>query len=84
MNRIFVAVFAVMSVSSAAFAQSAINPPPISHAEIERAAAASMSLYPADHYVRNANNCGPEMARAVWGPNGTLLGYACYSNPNGG
>ncbi len=84
MNRMCIAVFAVMSVSSAALAQSAVNPPQVSHGEIERAAAMSMSLYPADHYVRNANNCGPEMARAVWGPNGALLGYACYSNPNGG
>ncbi len=81
MRRMCIAGFAVLSVSSAALAQSAFNP--ISHREIERAAAASMSLYPADHYVRHANNCGPDMARAVWGPNGALLGYACYMNSNG-
>ena len=84
MKRMCIPAFALMSVSSAAFAESAGNPSPISHAEVDRAAAATMSLYPADHYVRNANNCGPEVARAVWGSNGALLGYACYSNPNGG
>ena len=84
MNRMCIAAFVLMSVSSEASAQNAVNPPPLSHGEIERAAAASMSLYPADQYVRNANDCAPETARAVWGPNGALLGYGCYSNPNGG
>ncbi len=78
-----IAIFAVMSVSSAALAQDATNPP-INYQAIQRATAGSMSLYPADRYVRSANDCAPEMARAVWGHNGTLLGYACYSDPNGG
>ncbi len=79
MSRMFIAVLALLSVSSAAFAQSA----PTLRQEIADAAARSMSLHPADNYVRNANRCGMELSRAVWGQNGTLLGYACYRNSNG-
>ncbi len=35
------------------------------------------------HIVRNANQCAPDQAKAVWGPDSSLLGYACYNNPNG-
>ena len=82
MKRTCVAIVTLLSLSSAALAQGASNAVPVSRQEIARAASASMSLYPASHYVRNANNCGMEMSRAVWSPNQVLLGYACYSNPN--
>lgn len=35
------------------------------------------------HIVRNANECAPDQADAVWGGHGNLLGYSCYNNPNG-
>ncbi len=39
------------------------------------------------HVVKNANDCAPFEARAVWGPGpptANPLGYRCYHNPNGG
>lgn len=36
--------------------------------------------------VRNANDCAPWQAEAVWGPGTPTLhpiGYRCYYNPNG-
>jgi hypothetical protein len=77
------AVVALLSLSSAAWAQSSVSPGSVSREDIARAASMSMSLYPASHYARNANNCAPEQSRAVWGRNQVLLGYACYTNPNG-
>ncbi len=35
------------------------------------------------HIVRNANECAPDQAEAVWGAHANLLGYSCYDNPNG-
>ncbi len=83
MNRTCLAIVALLSLSSAALAYNGA-PNPVSRQEIARVAEASMSRNLASHYVRNANNCGGEMSRAVWGQSGTLLGYACYSNSNGG
>ncbi len=80
MNRTCIAIVALLSLTSAALAQGETQ---VSRQEIARAAEASMSHDPASHYVRNANNCGADMSRAVWGPNEVLLGYACYSNSNG-
>jgi hypothetical protein len=81
MNRTIVAIVTLLSLSSAALADGA-TPNWGSRQDIARAAEASMSHDPADLYVRNANNCGSEMARAVWGPSEVLLGYACYRNSN--
>ncbi len=36
--------------------------------------------------VRNANDCAPWLAEAVWGPGPPTpapIGYRCYYNPNG-
>jgi hypothetical protein len=41
-----------------------------------------MSLNPTTYYRRNANNCAPFQARAVWSQQQALLGYACYDDPN--
>ena len=80
MNRNCVAIVSFLSLSPA-LADG--GPNPVSLEEIARADEASMHHDPASRYVRNANNCGVEMARAVWGPNQAFLGYACYSNSNG-
>jgi hypothetical protein len=81
MNRISIAAIALLSVSSAAWAQQA-NSAPASLDEIARADTEASTQY-ADRYVYNANECGMEMSRAVWGKNGAILGYACFNNPNG-
>src|ERR1700750_1359774 len=49
MNRMCIAIVSLMSVSTAPFAQGAVSSVEVSHQEIEKAAAASMSIYPADH-----------------------------------
>ena len=72
MTRTLIAIVALLSLSSAALAYGGA-PTPVSRQEVARADAASMHHDPADHYARNANNCGMEMSRAVWGPNGALL-----------
>jgi hypothetical protein len=80
MTRTLIAIVALLSLSSAALAYG--GPPTVSRQEIARAEAATMHHDPADRYVRNANNCGMELSRAVSGPSGAPLGYACYSNSN--
>lgn len=82
MKRTCFAICALMSLSGTAIAQS-WPPYPVSREEIAIADGTWSSLNPADRYVRNANNCGQELVRAVWGRYGELLGYACYRNPNG-
>jgi hypothetical protein len=74
-----VAIVALASLSSTAWAQSATSS---WRQEIERADEATMPHDMARGYVRNANSCAPDLARAVWGPKQVLLGYACYENSN--
>ncbi len=82
MKRTCVAICALVSLYSEAMAQN-WPPYPVSRQGIAWADRPSSSLNPADRYVRNANNCGQELVRAVWGRYGELLGYACYRNSNG-
>jgi hypothetical protein len=82
MKRISVTILTLLSLSSAALAQGWSNTDPVSQQDIARADRVSMHHDPSSHYVRNANDCGMELSRAVWGPNEVLLGYACYSNSN--
>ena len=78
-----VAIFALVSFSSAAWARTEAGSWQPSRAEIARADAVTMSINNlAIGYVRNANNCPPFQARAVWSQQQVLLGYACYDNPN--
>lgn len=81
MKNIGIAAIALLSFSSAALAQQASSAP-VSLAEVAAADTEASTQY-ADHYVYNANECGMELSRAVWGKNGAILGYACFNNPNG-
>lgn len=76
------AVVALMSLSSAAWARTEVGSWQPNREEIAQAANATMSHDPATLYVRNANSCAGDQARAVWGSQQVLLGYACYDNPN--
>lgn len=78
---IVLAAFA--SLASPAWAQNTASPRLVSREAVAQADAATMSHDLATHYVRNANNCAPDRARPVWSARQTLLGYACYDNPNG-
>ncbi len=49
----------------------------------QQSAAASTIPAALSHIVRNANECAPDQAKAVWGAGAVLLGYSCYDNPNG-
>lgn len=74
---------ALLSLSSMAWAHNAPSAP--LGAEAAAPAEFSMSLQPSDRFVRNANECAGESARAVWSRDDSrLLGYGCYENPNGG
>ncbi|MBV8662912.1 MAG: hypothetical protein JO107_07400 [Hyphomicrobiales bacterium] len=86
MSRLCIAALALLSVSSAALAQYAPDPAypwTITPQAIAFPESRSMSFNPDERYVRNPNTCGMELSQAVWGLNGTLLGYVCYRNPNG-
>ncbi len=81
MKWISISLFFLLSASSAALAQSPAPHGPPAFRDIARYDNEKSTLYP-DRYVRNANNCAPELSRAIFGPNGAILGYACYRNPN--
>ena len=81
MKRIPIGLFVLLSASAAALAQYPAPYGQASFRDIARYDNEKSTLYP-DRYVRNANNCGPELSRAVFGPRGEILGYACYRNPN--
>jgi 8-oxo-dGTP pyrophosphatase MutT (NUDIX family) len=76
MIRTGIFALALSSLSSAAFAQTAARWQDVLFFKW-------VSEPRATRYVLNANNCGPELSRPVWGPYGELLGYACYMNSNG-
>jgi hypothetical protein len=79
MKRICIGLVVLLSASYAALAQSGAAQ--AGFRDIARYDNEAATLYPM-RYVRNANNCGPDLSRAVFGPNGAILGYACYRNPN--
>ena len=81
MKRICIGLVVLLSASSAVLAEGDAAYAQASFRDIARYDTESMTLYPM-RYVRNANNCGPDLSRAVFGPNGVVLGYACYRNPN--
>ncbi len=81
MKRICIGLVVLISASSAALAQGDGAHARPSFRDIARYDNEVSTLYPM-RYVRNANNCGPDLSRAVFGPNGVILGYACYRNPN--
>lgn len=82
MKYAVLSTIALLSLGSAAWAQNAASAPlgPEAVAPMQVA----MSLQPGDRFVRNANECAGESARAVWSRHNRLLGYSCYENPNGG
>jgi len=82
MKYCVLSTLALLSLSSAAWAHTAPSAP--LGPEAAAPAQVAMSLQPGDRFVRNANQCAGESARAVWSRNNSLLGYSCYENPNGG
>ncbi len=81
MKNTGIAAIVLLSVSSGALAQQASSAP-ASLDELARADTEASTAY-ADRYVYNANECGMELSRAIWGKNGAILGYACFNDPNG-
>jgi hypothetical protein len=78
-----VAVVALMSLSSAASAQNGNSPSPAPPPNVAPYPASLNELYPGTtRLYQNANECAPDMARAIWGSGAVLLGYSCYYNPN--
>jgi hypothetical protein len=84
MKSIAVALFALVALSSGASAQNGANHFAAAPPNVAQYPASSDELQPGTTRLqRSANDCAPDMPRAVWGPTGGLLGYSCYSNPNG-
>lgn len=79
MKRICIGAVALLSAHPAALAGANHAGP--SFRDIARYDTELVTLYPF-RYVRNPNNCGPDLSRAVWCPNGVILGYACYRDSN--
>jgi hypothetical protein len=84
MKFIAMAPLAFLALSSAASAQNGAYHFPAPPPNMAPYPAGSDELQPGTtHLQRSANDCAPDQPRAVWGPGGSLLGYSCYSNPNG-
>jgi hypothetical protein len=81
MKQVYLAAIALLTVTSAALAQDTASAQ-VSLDDVARADTEASTQY-ADRYVFNANACGMELSRAVWGKNAAILGYACFNNPNG-
>jgi hypothetical protein len=84
MKKIKLAALMVLCFSSAAFAQSAPHhrhhrraPAPVG----DQYSAIAPSPPMASGVTRNANDCAPDRAEAVWGAGSALVGYSCVT-PN--
>ena len=64
-----------LCMSSAALAQNDVRAP--SPSDEQHPVVASAGSQPFAWIVRNANDCAPDRAQAVWGASATPIGYAC-------
>jgi hypothetical protein len=77
-------IVGLLSLSSAALAQSGANSFPPLPPNVAPYPASLNELHPGTTRLhQNANECAPDLPRAIWGPPGILLGYSCYDNSNG-
>jgi hypothetical protein len=77
MKSLQLAIFAMLCLSTSAWAQ--MTP----HGRAQHYGFDGNSWGAPAQVVPNANMCAPDWAKAVWGPNGSLLGYRCWTNSNG-
>jgi len=82
MKSSLVALAALLSLSGAAFAQEGTLSGPAYQQWVASQRMGPMSLHPGWRYARNANDCAPGAARAIWGAGDAPLAYSCYDNPN--
>jgi hypothetical protein len=73
MRQLQFVIVALMCFSSAAIAQNA----PAWPGGAQRSAIAFAGTRASHRVVRDANDCAPDRATAVWGANSALLGYSC-------
>jgi hypothetical protein len=86
MRTLRLAIVAAMAVHSTARAQTR---PTDAHRAFTSEAIHSVTpdirAGAADRITRNASECAPDVADAVWDGNGNVLGYSCHSpSANGG
>jgi hypothetical protein len=88
MRTLQLAIVAALAVHSTAYAQMETRPTAADRAFRSQAIySMTPNLGPktADRILRNANECAPGAADAVWDGNANLLGYSCHSaSANGG
>jgi hypothetical protein len=88
MRTLQLGIVAVLAIHSTAYAQIGTSPTAADRAFTSHF---MYSLIPgigpktSGRIVRNANECAPDVASAVWGRNASLLGYSCNAaSANGG
>ena len=74
MKRLQFTTLAIFCLSTSAWAQGALN------IDVSSQGRAQHNVFDGSisgALVSNGNQCAPEYAQPVWGPNSQLLGYAC-------
>ena len=84
MKRFCLAIAAVLCASSIAYAQNEPRAYGAAQRDSQYPAPTYSGLPPLGHVVRNANDCAPSHAEAVWGAGNAAAGYACSDSANGG
>ena len=86
MRTLQLAIVAAVAIHSAAYAQMETRPTAADRAftSLMRSPTPGMGPKTGNRIVRNANECAPDVAEAVWGGNNDLLGYSCHTAPDGG
>ncbi len=86
MKRPQVSILALLAVCVAAYPFEGSRPAHATQAGSDRPYHVIDSAGRVQLVVRNANDCAPWQAEAVWGPGpptAAPLGYRCFYNPNG-
>jgi hypothetical protein len=87
MKRVQLAMVPILILCSAAHAQSGSSPTDSATDQSNRGRYTAQRLSTPrdlDRTVRNANDCAPDRASAVWSSTSALVGYACLNAGAGG
>ena len=79
MKTLQLVAIALLSLSSATWAQSGASRADEAAPASNRYLAAPTPVGAGDRIVHNANDCPPDRADPVWGANAALLGYTCVT-----
>jgi hypothetical protein len=83
MNRLQLAIITFLILHPAAHAQSGPHPTDAATGQLDRGRYSAYLLSSPrsiERTVKNANDCAPDRASAVWSPTSALAGYACLNS----